>query len=120
MNERLNEQEPKRESQEPREQPITYATPVQRIWAWVGVAYTLLLLLLTTYGLARGKFIRGIGGVMLSPALLGLGATAIVRYKQGVGWGGIVACILISGAAFALSLIYLVREVPIFLSQLGG
>lgn len=119
MKEDLKRQGPQTESQEA-PQPISYATPVQRIWAWVGVAYMLILLLLSTYGLAQGEFIRGIGGLMLSPALFGLGATAIVRYRQGIGRGGIAACVLVSGAAFTLALFHLVREIPVLLSQLRG
>lgn len=102
------------------EAPIQYATPVQRIWAWVGVAYMVILILLTTYGLAHGEFIRGIGGLMLSPALVGLGATVILRHRQGVGRGGIAVCALVSGAAFGLALWNLLHDVPVLISQLRG
>lgn len=103
--------------QEPRE-PLQYATPVQRAWAWVGVVYMVILVLLTTYALAHGSYLRGIGGIMISPALGGLGATVILRYRQGKGRGGIFPCVLISGACFLLSLWNVIRGIPVILSQL--
>lgn len=99
-------------------EPIQYATPVQRTWAWVGVVYMVILILLTTYALAHGDYLRGIGGIMVSPALCGLGATVILRYRQGQGRGGILPCILISGASFLLSLWNVIRGIPIILDQL--
>lgn len=101
-------------------EPVKYATPVQRVWAWVGIAYMVLLILLTTYGVAQGDFIRGIGGLMLSPALCGLGATVILRYRQGLGRGGLPVCVLVSGTAFLLTLWNLVRDIPVLVSQLRG
>lgn len=98
--------------------PVKWATPVQRVWAWVGVAYMVILVLLSTFALAHGDYLRGIGGAMLSPALCGLGATAILRYKQGTGRGGLPACILIAGASFILAVGNLIEAVPVILSQL--
>lgn len=100
------------------EKPIKYATPIQRVWAWVGVAYMVILILLSTFALSHGNYLRGIGGAMLSPALGGLGATAILRYQQGVGRGGLAACILISGASFILAVGNLIAAVPVILGQL--
>jgi hypothetical protein len=99
-------------------QPIKYATPVQRTWAWVGVAYMVILVLLSTYALAHGAYLRGIGGIMVSPALCGLGTTVILRHRQGMGRGGVFPCILISGACFFLSAWNVVRGIPVILSQL--
>ena len=99
-------------------EPVKWATPVQRVWAWVGVVYMVMLVLLTTYALAHGDFMRGIGGIMVSPALCGLGATAILRYRQGVGRGGLVACVLVAGACFVLAVWNVVRGVPVLVGQL--
>lgn len=98
--------------------PIVYATPVQRLWAWVGVVYMVILVLLTTYALATGDYIRGIGGFMLSPALAGLGGTAILRYRQGVGRGGLAVCVILSGACFLLAVWNVIRAVPVIAGQL--
>lgn len=99
-------------------EPVKYATPLQRTWAWVGVAYMVILVLLSTFALSHGAYLRGIGGAMLSPALGGLGATAILRYRQGVGRGGLPACVLIAGASIALAVWNLIRAIPVIAGQL--
>lgn len=98
--------------------PVKWATPIQRVWAWVGVIYMVILVLLSTYGLAHGFFLSGIGGIMVSPALCGLGATAVLRFRQGQGRGGLPVCVMVSGACFALAAWNLVRSVPTLLAQL--
>ena len=105
------------QEKEPKE-PIQWATPMQRLWAWVGVVYMVILVLLTTYALAHGSYLRGIGGIMVSPALCGLGATVILRYRQGVGRGGLPSCIIIAGASFLLAVWNVVRGIPVLLAQL--
>ena len=65
------------EQQTQQPEPVKYATPMQRLWAWVGVVYMVILVLLSTYALSHGAYLRGIGGMMLSPALCGLGASTI-------------------------------------------
>ena len=70
----------RKDPQEPQEKPpVTYASPIQRIWAWVGVVYMLLLLLLFTYFLATGTFIQGITGIMIAPALWGVARMALLQ-----------------------------------------
>ncbi len=103
---------------EPQKEPVTYASPVKRLWAWVGVVYMVILVLLSTYALSHGAYLRGIGGMMLSPALCGLGASAILRYRQGEGRGGILPCLLIAGASFLLALLGLVKGVSAIWVQL--
>lgn len=98
--------------------PVKWATPIQRVWAWVGVVYMVILVLLSTYALSHGDYLRGIGGIMVSPALCGLGATAILRYKQGMGRGGLAACILVAGASFVLAVWNVIRGIPAVLGQL--
>lgn len=110
--------ENKIQGQEKPTQPIKYATPTQRVWAWVGVVYMVILVLLSTYALSHGDYLRGIGGIMVAPGLCGLGVTAILRYRQGVGRGGLPACILVSGASFVLAVWNLFRGLPALLAQL--
>ncbi|MCI8651460.1 MAG: hypothetical protein HFF05_03325 [Oscillospiraceae bacterium] len=105
------------DEQEKEQQPIKYATPMQRLWAWVGVVYMVILVLLTTYALAFGAYLRGIGGLMLAPALCGLGSSAILRYRQGMGRGGLPACVVVSAAAFLLAVWNLIRSIPALLGQ---
>ena len=96
----------------------TPASPMKRLLAWVGVVYMVIFVLLTTYALAHGCYLTGIGPLMLVPALGGLGAAAIVRYKTGAWRGGLATCILVAGASFALALINIVRGLPSLLAQL--
>lgn len=98
--------------------PVTYASPVKRLWAWVGVVYMVILVLFSTYSMARGHALTGTAGLLLSPALVGLGGTALLRYRQGMGRGGLWACILVTGGAFGLAVWNLVQGVPNLLSQL--
>ena len=72
----------KKDLEQPQQPPVKWATPVQRLWAWVGVSYMVILVLLSTFALAHGDYLRGIGGVMVSPALVGLGGTVILRHRQ--------------------------------------
>ena len=96
----------------------TPASPMKRLWAWVGVAYMVIFVLLTTYGLAHGSYLTGIGPLMLVPALVGIGAAAILRYKTG-GWrGGPIACGLVAGASFVLAVLNIIRGIPALLAQL--
>ena len=104
--------------QEPQKEPVKYATPMQRLWAWVGVVYMVILTLLTTYALSHAVYLRGIGPLMLSPALCGLGASAILRYRQGIGRGGIVACVLVAGGCFVMAVLGIIQGVPVILGQL--
>lgn len=106
--------------QEPGKEPVAYASPMKRLWAWVGVVYMVILVLLNTYGLAHGSFLTGIGPLMVIPGLVGLGCAAILRRREGKGRGGLPACILVSGGCFALSVWNLIRGVPILLAQLLG
>jgi hypothetical protein len=91
---------------------------MQRLWAWVGVVYMVILVLLTTYAMAHGEYLRGIGGLMLSPALVGLGGSAVVRYRQGEGRGGLPVCVVICGACLVLVILNLLQSIPALLTQL--
>ena len=106
------------EQQTQQPETVKYATPMQRLWAWVGVVYMVILVLLSTYALSHGAYLRGIGGMMLSPALCGLGASTILRYRQGKGRGGLWACILVAGGCFVMAALGIVRSIPAILSQL--
>lgn len=111
----------KKEKETLPQEPTVYATPVQRVWAWVGVAYVVLLTLLTTYGVARGgEFLRGIGGLMVAPALAGGGVTALLRAKGEAERGRRVLWCVLTGLALLLAVAGLAQSVPALLSKLRG
>ena len=114
----MDDEKLKQRENEPQKPPVQYASPTKRLWAWVGVVYMVILVLFSTYSTAFGHALTGTAGLLLSPALIGLGGTAILRYRQWIGRGGLAACILISGGAFALAVYHLVQGIPVLLSQL--
>ncbi len=102
--------------------PVVYATPMKRIWAWVGVVYMLILTFLMTYLYAKGSYLKGIGGLMSIPALGGLAASAICVWRAGPrktpGRAAILAVLLL--ACGALIVLGLVNGIPGLLANFGG
>lgn len=98
--------------------PIQYASPVKRLWAWIGVVYMVLLILFSTYAVACGGGLNDTLPLLLAPALIGLGGTAILRYRAGQSWGGPVVCVLVAGTSFGLAIFQLIQGVPALLAQL--
>ncbi|MEG1857540.1 MAG: hypothetical protein RR216_02275 [Pseudoflavonifractor sp.] len=63
--------------------PTNYASPLKRVWAWVGVAYMVVVVLLFTYMLAFGSYLQGIGSLMLCPAVAGIAVSMLVLRRTG-------------------------------------
>ena len=99
-------------------QEIQYATPMKRLWAWVGVVYAVGFALLMTFALSHGDFPQGLWQLLSAPALAGLGGSVILRYKEGKGRGGLAVCIILSGVSFALAVWNFVLGLPVLLAQL--
>ena len=62
---------------EPQEQPPAPFVPSpvsRRIWAWMGIAYMVIIICLITYWMATTTFLSGITGIMLFPLLGALSA----------------------------------------------
>lgn len=109
------------QNQDPQQQePVVYASPVKRTWAWVGVIYMLITIATFTYYLATAKVLVGIGPLLLCPALGGLCATILLRHRAKKGRGGLLSCVLLSGACIALLVLNLVRGIPALLQNFGG
>ena len=111
----MDQQEQKNQTSAPE---IQYATPMKRLWAWVGVVYAVGFALLLTFALSHGDFPQGLWQLLSAPALAGLGGSVILRYKEGKGRGGLAVCILLSGISLALALWNLVQGLPVLLAQL--
>ena len=113
--EKRTPQEPERE---PEQGPVVYASPVKRAWAWVGVVYMVMLVLLLTYVFAVGHALAGTGPLLLCPALGGLGATAVLRYRAGEQRrGGRAACVLIVGLCALLLIWNLAMGIPMLIQN---
>ena len=74
------------------EKGYTPASPVKRTLAWIGLAYALLFLALTTYYFYTGSMLGNLGPLLAVPGLIGLGALSLVswrttgRPKKGAAW----------------------------------
>lgn len=98
---------------------VVYASPTKRTWAWVGVVYMVIILLLFTYFLAHGKFIQGIGGLMVVPALAGIASTALLQHKANPRRVPFLASLCTACICFALSFLCLLSGIPALLRSLG-
>lgn len=107
--------------QEPPKEPIVYAGPMKRIWAWVGVAYMVIVVFLITYLFAFGTLLGGIGGIMICPALCGGIASLIYMWRSGdtrsVG-RRVLLCLLV-GVCAALVVLGLYTGIPALIANFG-
>ena len=102
-------------------EPYTPASPAKRILAWVGVAYMVIIILLNLYAFTnQGGMIRGIGPLMLCPAVAGLGVLSVFRYRSGQSRGGLVGAVLMVGLCAGVFVGGLAVGIPALLGQLGG
>ena len=62
--------------------PFVPSPVSRRIWAWMGVIYVLLILVLLTYWIATTRFITGITGLLLFPVLGALCAQGINNFYR--------------------------------------
>lgn len=74
--------EDKRTPEEKEEGTFTPASPVKRTLAWIGLAYVLILLALTTYFYFTGTGLRNLGPLLTVPGLIGLGVLALVSWRS--------------------------------------
>jgi len=92
------------EEQQPRE-PYTPASPAKRALAWMGVAYMVLIVFLTTYNLATGEPLHGIPGLLLAPACGGLSAVSFLQYRANRARKGLFLFGILAAAFCALLLV---------------
>jgi hypothetical protein len=100
--------------QQDEQQTYVPASIYKRIYAWIGVVYMVIIVLLTTYFIATTRFLTGLTGIMLAPALLGFSvAKGVQAHEQEYAAdrvGPIVWCVL-SGLAGVACLIWGIMEV---------
>lgn len=107
--------------EEENKEPIVYASPMKRIWAWVGIAYMLIIVFLITYLLAFGSFLKGIGGIMICPALGGVIASLVYMWRSGDTQDAprkVLLCLLV-GVCLALIIMGLWGGIPSLIANFG-
>lgn len=109
----------KRPTQEEGKRGYTPASPVKRTLAWIGVAYALILLALTTYGIFTGAGLGNLGPLLTVPGLIGLGAVSLVSWKT-AGRPGKWPAIALAALCWLLALATLPIGIAGLLSNFGG
>lgn len=114
-------EEEKQSSGEER-QPVVYASPLKRIWAWVGVAYMVIIVLLLTYQIAFAGFLKGIGSIMVIPALAGVGVSMVHLWRAGARKDAAhrIVLALVVAACAVLILVNLVVGIPALIADFGA
>ncbi len=96
----------KRAREESENNGFTPSSPVKRTLAWIGLAYALILLSLTTYFFFTATGLRNLGPLLTVPGLIGLGVVALVSWKS-TGRPGKRSAIALAVLCWLLALITL-------------
>lgn len=114
---------PQEQEEQPRE-PYVPASPLKRIWAWVGVVYMVIIVLLMTYMYGTGTYLHGIASLMVIPALGGGGASAVCVWltspQESRSPARRAIMIFITALCLALIVINLINGIPALLANFGG
>ena len=111
--------EDKRTPEEKEGSGFTPSSPVKRTLAWIGLAYMLILLALTTYFYFTGAGLGNLGPLLTVPGLIGLGAVALVSWKS-TGRPGKGGAIALAVLCWLLALVTLPIGMIGLLSNFGG
>ena len=95
------------------------ASPVKRTLAWIGLAYALLLLALTTYFFFTATMLGNLSPLLTLPGLVGLGALAIVSWRS-TGTPGKWPAILIALVCWAAAAFTVPMAWVGLMSNFGG
>ncbi len=97
----------------------TPSSPVKRTLAWVGLAYVLILLALTTYFFFTAKSLGNLGPLLALPGLIGLGAVALVSWRT-TGRPGKWPATALAAICWLLALATLPLAAAGLMSNFGG
>lgn len=98
--------EPNHSQDELNEKGYIPASPVKRTLAWIGLAYALLFLGLTTYFFFTGTMLGNLAPLLTLPGLVGMGAVSIVSWRS-TGRPGKWPAILLAVLCWVLALVTL-------------
>ena len=97
----------------------TPASPVKRTLAWIGLAYVLIFLVLTTYFYFTGTMLGNLAPLLTVPGLIGLGAVALVSWRT-AGKPGKRPAVALAAICWLLALVTLPIGVAGLMSNFGG
>lgn len=100
------------------EKNYTPASPVKRTLAWIGLAYMVIVVALTTYYFFTGTMLGNLGPLLTVPGLIGLGALSLVSCRT-TGRPGKLPAILLAVVCWALALATLPIGLAGLLSNFG-
>lgn len=100
-------------------QGYTPASPVKRTLAWIGVAYMVILVALTTYFYFTASWLGNLGPLLTVPGLIGLGALALVSWRT-AGRPGKWPAIALAAVCWLLAAATLPIGIAGLLSNFGG
>jgi len=103
----------------PKKSGYTPASPVKRTLAWIGLAYMVILVGLSTYFYFTARTLGNLGPLLTVPGLIGLGALALVSWRS-TGRPGKKAAIGTAILCWLLALATLPIGITGLLSNFGG
>lgn len=117
--------EPEKLDFEPMEEkePFVPSPVSRRIWAWMGIVYVVIAMLLVTYWIATTSFITSITGILLFPflgALCAQGINNFLRAKRGDHSGKPGLLLATAMGEGVLSLLALIWGITQLMDFFGG
>ncbi len=100
-----------------------HATPMMRIWAMVGVVYMVIIVLLVTFGMATGRYLTGIGGLMILPALGGAAVSLVWMWHSAPERRTPLRAallVLLLALCAVMAVLGLLDGIPALISNFGG
>lgn len=95
------------------------SSPLKRTLAWIGLAYVLIFLALTTYFYFTGTALGNLGPLLTVPGLIGLGAAALVSQRT-TGRPGKWAAMGLAALCWLLAVATLPIGIAGLMSNFGG
>lgn len=116
----MSEQKKSPTPSSPQEEPsYTPASPVKRAMAWIGLVYAFMLLGMTTYIFYTGTALGNLGPLLALPALIGLGAVALISHRT-TGTPGKGAAVFMALLCWAVALYTVPLAWVGLMSNFGG
>lgn len=115
----MSEQTNRLPEQSTEDKGYTPSSPLKRTMAWIGLAYVLILLALTTYFYFTGTTLGNLAPLLTVPGLIGLGVLVLVSWRS-TGRPGKWPAIILAVICWLLALVTLPIGIAGLMSNFGG